>query len=784
MMSEKRMGVTMYTITGAFKEKILLLAIVVAASAIMLMPLSGDTADAAGEQYFDTSGNMVNFPAGVIELNGTETNLTGSGVWYYAKNNLNYVSTINVIGSVNLIIADDTTMRSPINITTGSSLAIYPQSDPMDSHAGKLTWVGEVVRVNNTGLTQTSLLNVAVITNEGVVDPFGSIKAVQAVSDGPSSVTNYGIIHGASSAVWFDRSNGNLYNYGKIIADSWYGVYCPTNLINEGYISSNGDVCISLSWSSRVENSGTIIGAQTALTTTMGNHTIINHPGGLIEGGTRGIGATPPDWTSVENYGKIVARTGDAVYMVNYLINANEIVGGIEFHNSPAPRFTVVAGSTVDGRLKMNTNPAAKIIFTGIPTGTPLTYTTVTGPIDLGNAEVSIDDIGWTPPPTLRAGQIIVLIDGTGTSVTNPVNSTITALGYTFPLYVKDGNQLVILVKKYEISLTDADTGATLDDVNPFDFDPANPGYTPQVLNVQVTNSGNMGAGTGELSISIAGPDAAVFGLSVTSLASIPEGAFSIFTVTPDAALPIGTYTATITVGKAAGNPNPIDSISFDITFVVSPDPVIREKEYFITATSDDGSVISPSGVVTVLYAKSKTFIFSAKSGYSISMVLVDGVPLSSAVVSTGKYTFLSVNSNHTIEVRSVSGYGGGDDKGGDGSDDEPSDDVGGDGKNSILWWILLLAALLLLVGFLIWFFLYYRRRYDVIKVAHNVNIVGKDRVRRKGSYSFTIDGAFSGTVSYKIGEEGTWKPITPGNDGVFTIPRGEITDDVTIEVR
>jgi len=102
----------MYNITGAFKEKILLLAIVVAASAILLMPLSGDTADAAGEQYFDTGGNMVNFPAGVIELNGTETVLTNG--WYYVKENLTMVGGLRIQGSVNLIIADDKILKCPV----------------------------------------------------------------------------------------------------------------------------------------------------------------------------------------------------------------------------------------------------------------------------------------------------------------------------------------------------------------------------------------------------------------------------------------------------------------------------------------------------------------------------------------------------------------------------------------------------------------------------------------------------------------------------------------------
>jgi len=102
----------------------------------------------------------------------------------------------------------------------------------------------------------------------------------------------------------------------------------------------------------------------------------------------------------------------------------------------------------------------------------------------------------------------------------------------------------------------------------------------------------------------------------------------------------------------------------------------------------------------------------------------------------------------------------------------------------SLLWWILVIIGILILTGFILWFLFYHRKTYDVIKVARDVNIVGKDRVRRKRSYSFAIEGGPPGAVSYKVGEDGEWKMLIPDADGVYTIPKGEITEDVTIEQR
>ncbi|MDR0509379.1 MAG: hypothetical protein LBG63_06145, partial [Candidatus Methanoplasma sp.] len=154
-----------------------------------------------------------------------------------------------------------------------------------------------------------------------------------------------------------------------------------------------------------------------------------------------------------------------------------------------------------------------------------------------------------------------------------------------------------------------------------------------------------------------------------------------------------------ITADSIALSATPIDAYLFkqftvDITLVSSDDSIVvpikgnmhviaefepepiptnpheEHKHYIIKAAADGGSTIIPKGEVSVGEGKDKTFTFSAKSGYSIIEVLVDGVAISSGDLASGKYTFSDVKRDHTIYVTSKSGYppisdGGGSNSGG-----------------------------------------------------------------------------------------------------------------------
>ncbi|MCL2031936.1 MAG: hypothetical protein FWG96_01495 [Methanomassiliicoccaceae archaeon] len=75
-------------------------------------------------------------------------------------------------------------------------------------------------------------------------------------------------------------------------------------------------------------------------------------------------------------------------------------------------------------------------------------------------------------------------------------------------------------------------------------------------------------------------------------------------------------------------------------------------KEYYITATSDPLTSISPEGKAAVQKGNSITFTFSADAGSYIDAVIVDGMHLSQAEIDRGSYTFRNVGMNHTIWVK------------------------------------------------------------------------------------------------------------------------------------
>ncbi|MDR0523734.1 MAG: InlB B-repeat-containing protein [Candidatus Methanoplasma sp.] len=143
-------------------------------------------------------------------------------------------------------------------------------------------------------------------------------------------------------------------------------------------------------------------------------------------------------------------------------------------------------------------------------------------------------------------------------------------------------------------------------------------------------------------------------------------------------------------------------SANTDLHAQWSPDQAPEPVPYTITALSDSMTLISPSGSVRVLPGSDAAFSFSARQGYLVSSVEVDGVPLSSEEVSLGSYSFRSVSSNHTISVRGEAdpgpGPGPGDGGAGPGDGGEPPQArPSGDGDWSAL--NLICAVLALFAG-------------------------------------------------------------------------------------
>jgi hypothetical protein len=119
-----------------------------------------------------------------------------------------------------------------------------------------------------------------------------------------------------------------------------------------------------------------------------------------------------------------------------------------------------------------------------------------------------------------------------------------------------------------------------------------------------------------------------------------------------------GYYVSSVTVDGAALSQQQISSGQYTFYYVLANHTIdvksLRLVDYYITATANSFSIISPSGTVAVLNGTSQTFTFSAEAGFFVSSVTVDGLALSQPEISQGKYTFTNVTANHTIEVKSI----------------------------------------------------------------------------------------------------------------------------------
>jgi hypothetical protein len=126
-------------------------------------------------------------------------------------------------------------------------------------------------------------------------------------------------------------------------------------------------------------------------------------------------------------------------------------------------------------------------------------------------------------------------------------------------------------------------------------------------------------------------------------------------------------------------------SVVAEFTLKSIPQPP-GSKRFFISTNADSGSTITPNGTVEVQAGGDRAFKFSAKSGYMITAVYVDGVAITSAELESGTYTFYGVRANHIISVVSKT-------DGGDSGEEETigkEGNGGGGGRGSDGQWAVL----------------------------------------------------------------------------------------------
>ena len=622
-----------------------------------------------------------------------------------------------------------------------------------------------------------------------------AVLTVDAGTNGTTAVNGFQIPEGTVASFTFfvgDSVTLTAVGTSPYIFDGWLGAFSALPKVSPYYFNITGHTNTGTRFADNTS------GNQVLLTMTAGQNGITRVNGFTVpEGATMNFTLDKDSTVSVSATG----NAGPPVYIFDGWL--------VDLASAPkvSPYIFVITADTVTGS-----------VFANNTSGTKLTLTVTAG----ANGTTEVDNY--------------LIPEGTTAIFTYNVNSTVkmTATG-TSP-YVFDG---------------------WLNDLF------GQPKITPYVFKLTVStvtassfvnNSGNirvvltMAAGTnGTTTI-----DGYTVPAGTTAYATYDPQGTAVLTAVPNSGYKFDGWLSDLSTDGTTSplsvimNASKVSGTAF--ASLTPPTPTV--KTYYITATSDPRTVITPQGVVHVQGGTSQTFTFSANPGSAISAVLVDGVPISQADIDKGYYTFRDVKSNHSIQVVSRdlrtdvtlridvvegSGYavysvnngptlryagavsireqdtvtvtayannGSEFVKWVDGNRVYTSEEItlGVTGSihlelyftkdksssffDSLLWWALVALALLIVAGFLFWFVFFYRRSYDVIKVAHNAAIAGKERARRKSEYTFSLVGGAYGAVSYKVGEEGQWKNVLPNEGGEYTIPKGEITDTVTIELR
>jgi hypothetical protein len=166
---------------------------------------------------------------------------------------------------------------------------------------------------------------------------------------------------------------------------------------------------------------------------------------------------------------------------------------------------------------------------------------------------------------------------------------------------------------------------------------------------VTITNTGNQATGT--LTAALSGTHSSSFTLSTTSIPGIAAGGTDTFTVVPKTGLPLGTYTATVTVSGGNGI-----VANFNVSFTVNVSAPglgslgigIGFNFGAITITGSDGTnIIHKTGTPTSLTLSA--------TGYTGVQWYVDGVLKSGATGSSITLTAAAYDiRNHSVTFTGI----------------------------------------------------------------------------------------------------------------------------------
>jgi len=189
----------------------------------------------------------------------------------------------------------------------------------------------------------------------------------------------------------------------------------------------------------------------------------------------------------------------------------------------------------------------------------------------------------------------------------------------------------------------------TLIPAGDFNFGSVHVGYTSvQPHTVTIENTGNQP--TGQLTVALSGANpASFFTVNSSSIGSIAVGGHAIFTVGPNPGLPVGIYTATVTVSGAN-----ITAQSFTVSFTVTEPPIfcisLDTGDHTFTTVEAGYDLVTPHTVrITNTGNQATGQLTVALSGANPGFFALTGSPITN--IAVGGHATFTVGPIHGLPV-------------------------------------------------------------------------------------------------------------------------------------
>ena len=501
-----------------------------------------------------------------------------------------------------------------------------------------ITATGSPVEVNNYADAEIMGGNAVHLNAGGTVNNYGKITGTNNsihFDIGLAQVNNYAgaEIKGEECGIYINQfcSNGMVNNSGTIVGANKYGIEITgelTEVNNYAGAEINGKGGVILSAPNDdynagiINNYGAIVGTYYDGVSNLSGPFEVNNYAGAEITGTYGITSFTTTQWAVNNYGVIKGTDNWGVWSYRCPVEVNnyagaEIVGkgGVFATGGAIDNYGMIKGT--DNRGVHFRYPAEVNNYAGAEiSGTYGIYIELSGMVN------NYGTISGTQGITTSGTADIILFNS------NVINGNV-VLGS----YINNVTFVAGSIINGNFDMSKSANGSTLDFI----------GGLANDLTYSVVNGAT----------SINQSTAVTFGTDWNNGVSAPVTG-------PDKTIVLidGSQSQSGKVSPYNSEFKPVDSESFYDIFTrningTAANQLIAVAGVKITATADDNSTISPSGVIELHNGVDQMFMFSADAGYEVSYVMVDGVALTQPQTALGSYTFMNVAGDHTIEVKS-----------------------------------------------------------------------------------------------------------------------------------